>query len=221
MPNSLEDFGLLNTASQLRRAGEHAFAYYRGAIAREECDQVVQESYDLLAKTARVTHHLVPLAEQWGIARLRRMAVLDRRFVATMPEVLFIDRDDSSLAPMAAGLLGSYARGRVQASSAGLSPAEAVSVLAIQAMAQADIDIAETFCKPVTEDAVRAADVVVLLGDLPPDLGVVVRLGGDRIQRWEVSRVADGSEEFLQMTRNELDRRVLRLLADVLTPDRP
>lgn len=64
MGRSLEDFQLLNIQSQLRRAASHAFTFYLGAIPVEECQAVVDESYELLDKTARIKYHLVPLTER-------------------------------------------------------------------------------------------------------------------------------------------------------------
>jgi hypothetical protein len=54
MGRRVEDFELLNTASLLRSAARHAFVFYHGAIPEQECLGIVRESYDLLAKTARI-----------------------------------------------------------------------------------------------------------------------------------------------------------------------
>jgi protein-tyrosine-phosphatase len=214
---SLEEFELLNTGSQLRRAAEHAYAFYQGAISRDECQRVVQESHDLLATTARVRHHLVPLAEMWSIERLRHIAVLERRIAATTPEVLFVDRADATWAPLAAALLTRYARGRVQVSSAGLAPADAVDPAIVGVLAAAGIDMAQVFCKPVTDEAVLAADLVILLGPLTPAAAIMGKIAANRLLRWDI--VPDeGSEEAIHAIRDELDRCVLRLLADLLTP---
>ncbi|WP_327049491.1 hypothetical protein [Microbispora sp. NBC_01189] len=61
----------------------------------EQCRSVTQESYDLLATSARVSAHLVPLAERWALDRLRRLGILDNRLTHSVPEVLFVDRHDS------------------------------------------------------------------------------------------------------------------------------
>ncbi len=199
------------------------FALYDGAIAEDECRHVVEESYELLGKTARLTHHLVPLAEMWSIERLRRMAVLDRRFAAAAPEVLFIDQHDTTLAPLAAALLSGYARGRVQVSSAGVAPGNGVDPSIGRTLAEAGLDVGDAFCKPVTDEATRAADRIVLIGPIPDEAAVAVRdHGADRLLRWEVGDVDGADDGQIRAVRDELDRRVLRLLADLHGPrDRP
>ncbi|GAA4727479.1 arsenate reductase/protein-tyrosine-phosphatase family protein [Phytohabitans rumicis] len=214
MPRDLEQFELLNTRSQLRRAAEHAFAFYRGAISREECQQVIDDSYELLGKSARVKHHLVPLAQMWTIERLRRVGILDRRFTRTAPEVLFVDRHDTHAAPMAAALLASYARGRVHVSSAGDEPVSAIDPDVVRVLADLGVDAGEAFPKPLTDDAVRGADVIVLLADVAVVAGSEVT---GQLLRWDVGALEGQPYEVLEAARDELDLRVLRLLADVLT----
>ncbi|TDD27025.1 hypothetical protein E1287_35495 [Actinomadura sp. KC06] len=153
--------------SLLERAAQHAFEFYGEAIPLAECQAVTTESYDLLARTAKIKHHLVPLAERWSIDRLRRLGILANRLSHAALEVLFVDRHDTATAPMAAALLTGYARGRVHAGSAGRAPGDAVHPAAVQAMSDTGVDLGQAFPKPLTDDALQAADVIVLLGDVP------------------------------------------------------
>lgn len=45
MGHDIEEFELLNTRYQLRRAARHAFDCYRGVIPLDQCEAVVEESY--------------------------------------------------------------------------------------------------------------------------------------------------------------------------------
>ncbi|GAA1580503.1 hypothetical protein GCM10009789_37940 [Kribbella sancticallisti] len=238
MPRNLEDFELLNTSSQLRRAAQHVFEFYDGAIPLDECELVTIESYDLLARTAHIRHHLVPLAERWSIDRLRRLGKLSRRLTHSTLEVLFVDADDTIAAPIAAALLTSYARGRLNVGSAAISPGTAVGQGVVQAMADTAIDISEAFPKPLTADAVQAADVVVQIGALPALAGLTGAPGDTgwagalqvaeddlpverrRLLRWDRPNPADGTAEAIAAARDELDRRVLLLLADLMVTPR-
>jgi len=217
MGRDLEQFELLNTASQLRRAGEHAFAFYRGAIPLDECHRVVKESYDLLGQTAVVRHHLVPLAERWTLDRLRRVGTLDRRLTRTVPEVLLVDAHDTGAAQLAAALLASYARGRVNVSSAGLEPGRGLDPMVAQTLADIGIDTGDLFIKPVTSDALQGADVIVLIGVTLPD-DELPQPQPDRQRRlvWEVADADGEIYDSVVATRNDLDRAVLRLLADLI-----
>ncbi|HEX6681228.1 MAG TPA: hypothetical protein VF062_00420 [Candidatus Limnocylindrales bacterium] len=213
MGRNIEEFELLNTASQLRRAGEHAFAFYRGAIPADECHRVVQESYDLLAENAAIRHHLVPLAERWTLDRLRRVGTLDKRLARSVPEVLFVDAHDTGAAPLAAALLAFYARGRVNVSSAGQQPGPALDPMVAQALADNGIETRDHFAKPVTADAVDAADVIVTFG-VP--LENLQENPEQRRLSWDVPSPDGEPYDTAAAARDDLDRRVLRLLADLL-----
>ena len=65
---------------------------------------------------------------------------------------------------MAAGLLTLRSGGLVSVRSAGSDPADAVNPLVVAAMAELGVDLAKAFPKPLTDDAVRASDVVVTMG---------------------------------------------------------
>ncbi|GAA5057169.1 protein-tyrosine-phosphatase [Thermocatellispora tengchongensis] len=211
---SLEDFALLNTASQLRRAADHAFDFYHGAIPLTECRRITQESYDLLAAGAKLTHHLVPLAERWSIDRLRHLGIVQHRLAPAVPEVLFIDSRDSLAAPMAATALATYARGRLNVTTAGHHPDAAVHPLLGQILAEARLPEQELFPKPLTDDAVRAADVIILLGDVPAPQPSAAP--GARILRWDIPDPGDPTYDQARTLFDDLDRRALLLLADLL-----
>jgi protein-tyrosine-phosphatase len=227
MGRNIEEFELLNTRSQLRRAAMHAFDYYRGAIPLPECQAVVEESYELLGRTAVIKHHLVALADRWSIERLRRIGILGDRLGRTAPDVLFVDGDDAGLAAAAAALLAGYARGRVLASSAGHRPAPGLDPTLTRVAAERDLDLSDAFPKAVTAEAVHAADALILLGDVstptidPPAAG---RADGPapRIERWELElpHLEDQTDEVVSAALDDLDVRVLVLLAGLLSTRR-
>lgn len=215
MARDIEQFDLLNTRSQLRRAARHAYDFYRGAIPLERCEAVVQESYELLNRTAAIKRHLVALADRWSIDRLRRVGILDKRLGQTVPEVLFVDTDDSGAAAAAATLLTFYARGRVHASSAGEKPAAELDATLVRVAGELDIDLADAFPKSVTPEAVQVADVVILLGEATvPALGV--DWAEHQVQRWDLPPLADQPDDTIRDAFVELDRHTLMLLADML-----
>ena len=65
---------------------------------------------------------------------------------------------------MAAGFLRDMAGDRVEVLSAGTQPKNEINPMAIQAMAELGIDIAEQQPKVLTEEAVKASDYVITMG---------------------------------------------------------
>jgi arsenate reductase len=128
-----------------------------------------------------------------------------------IPEVLFVCVHNAGRSQMAAGLLDRYAEGRVRVRSAGSTPAEEVNPAVVEAMNEIGIDLSTEFPKPLTDDFVRAADVVITMGcgDACPFYP------GKRYEDWELTDPAGRSLAEVRQIRDEIDGRVRHLLAEL------
>ena len=175
---------------------------------------VVRESYTGLARSSAVRSHLVVNAERFARQRLVDSArALATAETARRPQVLFVCVANAGRSQLAAALLHHYAGDAVVVRSAGSSPAGEVHAGVRPLLAELAAD-AEAFPKPLTDDAVRAADVVITMGcgDTCPILP------GKRYEDWVVGDPALASDSGVRAIRDEIDRRVRALLADLL-PD--
>ena len=125
-----------------------------------------------------------------------------------VPEVLFVCVHNAGRSQMAAGLLSLHANGRVHVRSAGSTPADEINPAAIQAMAELGIDMSQEFPKPLTDEFVRAADVVITMGcgDACPIYP------GKRYEDWDLEDPAGKSLVEVRRIRDEIDGRVRGLL---------
>lgn len=132
--------------------------------------------------------------------------------VQVKPSVLFVCVHNSGRSQMAAGLLERRAAGRVQVRSAGSAPADSLNPAVLEAMAEVGIDLTQARPEGLTDAAVQAADVVITMGcgDACPVLP------GKRYLDWELTDPAGLSVEDVRPIRDEIDRRVQALLADLL-----
>lgn len=130
-----------------------------------------------------------------------------------MPEVLFVCVHNAGRSQMAAALLDRRAGGQIQVRSAGSEPATSVNPVVVQAMSELGLDISREFPKPLTGAAVRAADVVITMGcgDACPIFP------GTRYLDWELEDPAGKDLETVRRIRDEIDRRVQDLAAELLT----
>jgi protein-tyrosine-phosphatase len=128
------------------------------------------------------------------------------------PEVLFVCVHNAGRSQMAAGLLTLRSSGQIEVRSAGSDPAEEVNPLAVEAMAELGVELSEASPKRLTDDAVRAADVVITMGcgDACPIYP------GKRYEDWQVDdpSLASSLDEVRQI-RDDIDARVLQLLSDL------
>jgi arsenate reductase len=127
------------------------------------------------------------------------------------PAVLFVCVHNAGRSQMALGWFNHLAGGRAVAWSGGSEPASEVNPAAVAAMAEVGIDIAREYPKPWTEEAVRAADVVVTMGcgDACPFFP------GTRYEDWALDDPHGQDIEAVRPIRDDIERRVRTLLGEL------
>lgn len=203
--------GLLTPEAALHRLADDLTARFTGIFARETIDRYVFESYTALARTATVTAHLLVLAGRFATERLTALAQAKGAIGKDVCEVLFVCVQNAGRSQMAAGLLAARGGDRVHVRSAGSQPAATVDAAVVEAMAEVGVDVTAEFPKPLTDDVVRAADVVVTMGcgDACPVYP------GKRYLDWQVRDPAGHSIGEVRAIREDIDARVRGLLAEL------
>ena len=130
------------------------------------------------------------------------------------PEVLFVCVHNAGRSQMAAALLAHHAGDKVVVRSAGTAPADTINPAVVQAMAELGIDLHATgaYPKRLDDAAVQSSDVVITMGcgDNCPFYP------GKRYLDWELADPAGQGVEAVRPIRDEIDRRVRALLAELL-----
>ena len=131
------------------------------------------------------------------------------------PEVLFVCVHNAGRSQMAAALLEHHGQGRVVVRSAGSAPASAVNPAVVEAMAEWGIDLSGAIPTRLTDEAAQAADVVVTMGcgDACPVYP------GKRYLDWQLADPAGQGVDAVRPIRDEIDRRVRALLAELVPSD--
>lgn len=113
---------------------------------------------------------------------------------------------------MAAALLEQHGMGRIEVRSAGSSPGGYVNPKAVEALQEWGIDITDRSPKALTDSEVMASDVVVTMGcgDACPVFP------GKRYLDWELTDPAGRDLAVVRSVRDEIDRRVRVLVAELL-----
>jgi arsenate reductase len=127
------------------------------------------------------------------------------------PSVLFVCVHNAGRSQMAAGYLKHLAGGKIEVRSAGSEPADKINPVAIQAMAEEGIDIAAAQPKILTNEAVKASDVVITMGcgDTCP------YYPGKRYEDWNLDDPAGQDLNHVRPIRDEIRRRIERLISDL------
>jgi protein-tyrosine-phosphatase len=200
--------------AQLDRVTRQLAAEFAGLFSRETIARYVDESADLLSRGATVHRFIPAFVEGLARERLRALAQVEGRIGSGAPEVLFVCVHNAGRSQMAAALLNHHARGRAHARSAGNTPAEHLHPTVVSVMRELGLDLSEEFPKPLTDEVVEAADVVVTMGcgDVCP------LLSGKQYLDWNVPDPLGQPIDRVRGIRDDIERRVLALLSQVAAP---
>jgi arsenate reductase (thioredoxin) len=220
-----EKFLVRHAAVRLRRQ-------FEGQLNAETIERFLSDSVDALTSRAKSTMWIPLLAERFAKDRLRALVRLE--VLSTVkprnqqvggknldlesgvtdlnPSVLFLCVHNAGRSQMAAGWMRHLAGDRVEVFSGGSEPAEEVNKVAVEAMAEKDIDISGEVPQPWADEIVRAADVVVTMGcgDACPVFP------GKLYLDWELDDPSGQPIEVVRRIRDDLESRV-RVLLDELT----
>jgi arsenate reductase len=132
--------------------------------------------------------------------------------VSEKPTVLFVCVHNAGRSQMAAGYMTALSHGAVEVLSAGSEPKDQINPIAIAAMAEEGIDIADNVPKILTTEAVKESDVVITMGcgDTCPIFP------GKRYEDWELDDPAGQGIEAVRPIRDEIKARVEALLIEIL-----
>ncbi len=127
------------------------------------------------------------------------------------PAVLFVCVHNAGRSQMAAGWLQHLAGDRVRVFSAGSEPADQVNAVAVQAMAEQGIDIADARPAVLETETVRESDVVITMGcgDACPVFP------GKRYEDWDLDDPAGLGIEQVRPISDDIRMRVERLIASL------
>ncbi|MBS1887254.1 MAG: arsenate reductase ArsC [Actinobacteria bacterium] len=128
-----------------------------------------------------------------------------------MANALFVCLHNAGRSQMSQALFERAAAGRHGARSAGTTPGERVHPEVVTAMREVGIDLAERIPRGLTEDDARWADVVVTMGcgDKCP------YIPGRRYVDWDLADPAGRPLAEVRATREEIERRVRALVAEL------
>jgi len=183
---------------------------FRGTFSSETVRASVQNSYDLLA-TGSTSPLLASRTAAFAATRLEALSRAQGDLPAR-PEVLFVCVQNSGRSQLAAGILRHLAGDRVGVRSAGSAPGPELRTSVVQALDEIGVSVGGEFPKPLTDDVVRAADVVVTMGcgDSCPVFP------GRRYLDWPLEDPMGKPMVTVRSIRDDIEGRVRALLDEIL-----
>lgn len=183
---------------------------FAGTFGRETVERYVRESLDLVSEHAAGSARLASRTAGFAAERLSALAS-QRADTDAAPEVLFVCVQNAGRSQMAAAILRHLAGTRVHVRTAGSEPAGEVSSAILSALDEIGVPVGGEFPKPLTDEVVRAADVVITMGcgDACPVYP------GKRYLDWELDDPVGQPTGRVRDIRDDIDRRVRGLLSEL------
>ena len=207
--------GGLTTEQRLkvRQVATRLTREFDGVFGLETIERYIVDSRERLEGRARFDTWLPVLIERFTRERLRALARLEVGGPGK-PSVLFLCVHNAGRSQMAAGWLRRLGGDAVDVYCGGSDPGPEINSVAVQAMAEAGVDISGEFPKPWTDEIARAADVIVTMGcgDACPVFP------GKRYEDWELADPAGQPIEMVRDVRDDIELRVRDLLATLAIP---
>ncbi|MEO7555659.1 MAG: arsenate reductase ArsC [Acidimicrobiales bacterium] len=131
-----------------------------------------------------------------------------------VPEILVVCTHNAGRSVAARVLLDHHGHGRVVVRSAGSAPGEAINPAVATVLGERGLDVSKEFPKPLTDEAARAADIIITMGcgDACPVYPA------KRYLDWELTDPAGRSIDEVRPIVDDIERRVLGLLHDLNPP---
>ncbi len=185
---------------------------YRDTFSPLQVRAAVRNAHARLAAGNRVPTFLPVLVERFATQELLATAQAKGLRAKRRPELLFICVQNAGRSQMAAALANHLSGGRVNVRSAGSRPADALNATAVEVLRERGVELTDAYPKPLSDDVVRAADVVIAMGcgDECP------YFPGRRYEDWEVADPAGADLARVRAIADDIQIRVTKLLNEVL-----
>ncbi|WP_439592668.1 metalloregulator ArsR/SmtB family transcription factor [Microbacterium sp.] len=191
----------------LDRVIDNLVVRFDGAIDRAEVERYVIQTHDLLKATSNPRL----LGSRTAAFTADRIETAVR--VTDVPEVLFVCVQNAGRSQIAAAVLRHLAGESIRVRTAGSAPSDDVRSSIVAALDEIGIPLVGEFPKPLTDDVVRAADVVITMGCGD----VCATYPGTTYLDWDVDDPVGRPLSEVRAIRDEITRRVHDLLPVVLT----
>jgi arsenate reductase len=203
--------GLAFPEEALKRAAGDLTTRFEGIFGPETIERYVLESYTALLRTAQVRAHLTTNATRFAVDRLTALGQATGAIERTVPEVLFVCEQNAGRSQMAAVFTNVLSGGAVHVRSAGSLPARDLHPVVAEAMRELGLDLDEAFPKPLTDDVVQAADVVITMG-----CGDACPIYPSKTYRdWHLTDPAGLPLEKVRLIRDDVQKLVESLLTEL------
>ena len=197
---------------QIERNVDHLCTEFAGQFARPQIEVVMDDSLQRVLDTATVPDFVPLMAFRFTRERLNAVKRAQDQEADGAWDVVFVSLSGGGRGQIAAALTTLLSNNRVSVHSAGTAVHGQIDPGVRTVIAELGIDPDQAFARPVTDEVLHEADVIVTMGhsvgmiDLPPAI---------RHEDWRIGDPSGAPVDEIRRVRADIEYRVRALLADL------
>jgi arsenate reductase (thioredoxin) len=188
---------------------------FEGQFDRRRIEEVMEDSVERVMQTATVFEFVPLMAYRFTRERLNAISRAQGGDAEGAWDVVFVSLSGGGRGQIAAALTTILSDGRVSVHSAGTAVQGQIDPAVRTAITELGIDLDDAFARPVTDEVLRAADVVVTMGH---SVGVIEIPNAVRHEDWRIGDPIGAEISEVRRVRVDVERRVRALLEDLGVP---
>jgi protein-tyrosine-phosphatase len=206
------------TQHRIEQSVDQLCSEFDGRFDRSQIESLMNDSVARLAENAKVTDFLPLLAQRFTRERLRAMIRARGDETAGIRDVVFVSLSGGGRGQIAAALTAKLSERRVSVHSAGTAVHAAIDPQVRTVIGELGLDPSDEFARPVTDEVLRGADVIVTMGHSVGDIAIPE---GVRHEDWRIGDPMGAPIEEVRRVRADIEYRVRALLSELGLPGLP
>jgi protein-tyrosine-phosphatase len=204
-----------HTKHQIEGMTSDLCSEFDGVFDRAKIEDVMNDSVQRIVATAQVLDFVPLMSYRFARERLGAIAHGHGERAEGTWDVVFVSLSGGGRGQIAAALTALLSEGRVSVHSAGTAVHGEIDRSVRSVIAELGVDPDEAFARPVTNEILQAADVIVTMGH---SVGVIDIPGHARHEDWRVGDPIGAPITEMRRVRADIEHRVRTLLTDLGAP---
>ena len=200
---------------QIERMLDDLCFEFAGRFDRGQIEEVMDDSAERIIGTATVFEFVPLMAYRLTRERLNALRRASGQDTDGVWDVVFVSLSGGGRGQIAAALTAVLSENTVAVHSAGTAAQGEIDPGVRAVIAELGIDPDDAFARPVTDEVLRAADVIVTMGH---SVGVIDIPQETRHEDWRVGDPIGAPVAEIRRVRDDIEYRVRQLLTDLGVP---
>ena len=182
---------------------------FEGQFDRDQIRQVLSDSATRLAASATVPGYIPLLAHRFARERLKAVSRLRGNDAQSVADVVFVSLSGGGRGQLAAALTTVLSNHQVSVHSAGTAVFAEIDPGVASVLAELGVKPDDAFARPVTDEVVQGADVIVTMGH---SVGAIQIPPTVRHEDWRIGDPIGAPIDEIRRVRADIEYRVRALL---------